>query len=207
MREASTNDVTRLNSGIPLVNIFICVPKKRTPDYYNQTARRTTKGPLSITSSKTSKRLFTMDPGWLFLFLFFVVETFLVTLLVLPMPNNDVRGAITGWVTSLWDNRPVKITAYVMLALNVVYFWFVSDALLHPLYDFGLLRNPFAEGGWTCESKQNLFYNERNAYLTGMSIFMFVILNRLVDIQDKLHKARHVVKTRVVEDQVNKKED
>lgn len=39
-----------------------------------------------------------MDPGWVFLFLFFVAEVLLVTLLCLPMPSNDVRGTIVQWV-------------------------------------------------------------------------------------------------------------
>lgn len=108
----------------------------------------------------------TMDPGWFFLFLFFLAEILLATLLVLPMPNNEVRGVIVRWVVKLWESRPVRITSYVMLGLNLIYFWFVSDALLHPLYDFGLIQNPFAEGAMTCEAKQNVFYNERNAYLT-----------------------------------------
>lgn len=88
-----------------------------------------------------------MDPGWFFLFMFFMAEALLVTLLVLPMPSNNVRGAIVKWIVSLWESRPVQYTSYVMLALNVIYFWFVCDALLHPLYDFGFIQNPFAEGG------------------------------------------------------------
>ena len=135
-----------------------------------------------------------MDPGWFFLFLFFMVEVLLVTLLCLPMPSNEIRGAIVRWIVRTWETRPVQITSIILLALNVVYFWFVCDALLHPLYDFGLIQNPFVEGGMTCEAKQNIFYNERNAYLTGMSIFMFFVLNRMVDIQDKLFQARHEVK-------------
>lgn len=135
-----------------------------------------------------------MDPGWFFLFIFFLAELLLVTLLCLPMPSNDARGAIVGWVVSLWESRQVRLTSIIMLAINLIYFWFVSDAILHPLYDFGLLRNPFAEGGLSCEAKQNMFYNERNAYLCGMSIFLFFILNRLVDVQHKLFVFRGEVK-------------
>ena len=133
-----------------------------------------------------------MDPGWLVLFIFMVMEMQVATLLCLPMPNNTIRGHITKWVVSLWEMQPVRIFCFFMLALDIIYFWFVFDALLHPLYDFGIL-NP-AEGAITCEAKQNLFYNERNAYLTGMSLFLFIVINRLVDIQDKLHVARNSVK-------------
>ena len=135
-----------------------------------------------------------MDPGWFFLFLFFLVEVLLVTLLCLPMPSNEIRGVIVRFIVNMWETRPVRITSLVMLGVNVIYFWFVCDALLHPLFDFGLIQNPFAEGHLTCEAKQNLFWNERNAYLTGMSIFLFIVLNRMVDIQDKLFQARGQVK-------------
>ena len=135
-----------------------------------------------------------MDPGWFFLFLFFLVEVLLVTLLCLPMPSNEIRGVIVRFIVNMWETRPVRITSLVMLGVNVIYFWFVCDALLHPLFDFGLIQNPFAEGHLTCEAKQNLFWNERNAYLTGMSIFLFIVLNRMVDIQDKLFQARGEVK-------------
>ena len=124
-----------------------------------------------------------------------VAEIVLITLLVIPMPSNDVRGAITTFVANLWEAQVVRYTVYALLAIDVFYFWFVFDALLHPLYDYGIVRNPAVEMGITCEAKQNLFYNERNAYITGGSIFLFFILNRLVDIQDKLHKSRHQVKS------------
>mmetsp|Transcript_28101 Transcript_28101/g.77287 ORF Transcript_28101/g.77287 Transcript_28101/m.77287 type:complete len:153 (-) Transcript_28101:113-571(-) len=134
-----------------------------------------------------------MDPGWFVLFLFLLVELLFVTLLCLPMPNNNVRGMVTGFVVKILDQRPVQIACGCFLLLDILYFWFVSDALLHPLYDFGIL-NFAVEGGITCEAKQDLFYNERNAYLTGISIFLFLILHRMLDIQHKLHNARNRVK-------------
>ena len=35
-----------------------------------------------------------------------------------------------------------------------------------------------------------MFRNERNAYITGFSLFMFLVLRRLIDIQMKLHEVR-----------------
>mmetsp|Transcript_20851 Transcript_20851/g.28978 ORF Transcript_20851/g.28978 Transcript_20851/m.28978 type:complete len:173 (+) Transcript_20851:109-627(+) len=134
-----------------------------------------------------------MDPGWFILFLFLVVEILLVTLLCLPMPSNDIRGMITTWVASLWDAKPVQYVVYGLLAIDVFYFYFVFHALWHPLHDFGMWTP--IEMGISCEQKQDLYNNERNAYITGGGIFMFFILNRLVDIQDKLHKSRHQVKS------------
>lgn len=84
-------------------------------------------------------------------------------------------------------HRPVHTTW-----LDLIYFYFVMDAILHPLYDLGLLTP--IEQAPTCELKMDLFRNERNAYITGFSMFMFLILVRLVDIQKKLHEARADVK-------------
>jgi len=35
-----------------------------------------------------------------------------------------------------------------------------------------------------------LYRNERNAFLTGGNLFIFLVLRRLVDIQDQLRRAR-----------------
>ena len=109
-------------------------------------------------------------------------------LLILPMPSNKVRGAITRWVTGLWKNDAVRYTFTAIMALNVFYFYFVMDAILHPFYDLGLLTP--IEQAPTCELKMDLFRNERNAYITGFSLFMFLVLRRLIDIQTKLHEVR-----------------
>jgi len=136
-----------------------------------------------------------MDPGWFILFLFLMTEIALITLLVMPMPSNDFRGQVTTFVSKLWhDNQILRYAVYAMLTLDVIYFWFVFDALLHPLYDYGFLRNPVAETGISCEATKAMYANERSAYITGVSLFLFVVLNRLVDIQDKLHQARRIVK-------------
>mmetsp|Transcript_8721 Transcript_8721/g.13450 ORF Transcript_8721/g.13450 Transcript_8721/m.13450 type:complete len:158 (-) Transcript_8721:205-678(-) len=134
-----------------------------------------------------------MDPGWFLLFLFLIIEIILVTLLCLPMPSNDIRGTITSFVINIWDNKQVQYFVYFLLVVDVLYFYFVFNALLNPLYDIGILSP--VEMGISCEQKQDLFYNERNAYITGGSLFLFFVLNRLVDIQEKLHQTRKRVKS------------
>lgn len=132
-----------------------------------------------------------MEPGWFALLLFMLVEAFLVLLLVMPMPNNAARGAIVTFVGALWDKSGVRYVFYALLAIDVFYFWYVCDALLHPLYDFGFLE-PVAMV--SCEAKAFLYQNERNAYITGFSLFLFLILHRLIDIQKKLHYTREQAK-------------
>lgn len=129
-----------------------------------------------------------MEPGWLVLLVFMFVECLLVTLLVMPMPSNKVRGAVTAWVSGLWDVTFVRYAFTSCMALDAFYLYFVFDALLHPLYDIGLLTP--IETDASCEQRASRLQNERNAYITGFSLFLFFILRRLLDIQAKLHEAR-----------------
>jgi Bap31/Bap29 transmembrane region len=134
-----------------------------------------------------------MDLGWFILSVFLVVEVIIITLLCLPMPTNDVRGVINGCVASLWMLKPVEYTVLALLALDIFYLAFVWQSLSNPLYDMGIFSHDM---GVSCEYKQDLFLAERNAYIASSVLFLFFVLRRLVDIQDKLHVARkHVKKT------------
>jgi len=128
---------------------------------------------------------------WFILSIFLLIEIFFVGLLCMPMPSNEIRGKVNSWVASLWTSPPVQYTVYAILVVDVGYFSTVADALLHPFYDN---LAPAYNMGITCEYKQDLFYNERNATITGASIFLFFVLRRLVDIQDKLFVSRGQVK-------------
>jgi hypothetical protein len=129
-----------------------------------------------------------LDPGWLVLSLFMLIEGFLVVLLILPMPSNSIRRILTTFVAGLWDSKPVQYFSIAFLILDAVYFYFVSHALLHPLYDLGILSP--VDMSVSCELKQAMYREERNAFISGMGLFLFFVLNRLVDIQDKLHRFR-----------------
>ncbi|CAB9501723.1 expressed unknown protein [Seminavis robusta] len=132
-----------------------------------------------------------MDLGWFVLSVFLFIEILLVTLVCMPMPSNEVRGAVNGWVASLWLYQPVQYAAIGMLAVDVFYLCFVWQALSNPLYDMGFFSH---EMGVSCEYKQDLYLAERNAYISASILFLFFVLRRLVDIQDKLHMARSQVK-------------
>ena len=132
-----------------------------------------------------------MEFVWFILFLFLILEIVLVALLCMPMPSNEIRGKVNSWVASLWLLKPVQYTVFALLIVDIGYFATVADALLHPFYD---TLAPAHNMGISCEYKQDLFYNERNASITGASIFLFFVLRRLVDIQDKLYVSRSQVK-------------
>lgn len=131
-----------------------------------------------------------MDPGWFVLFCFMLVEAILVLLLVMPMPSNQVRGAIVTAITSVWDkNAAVRYVAFGLTVINALYFWSVVDALIHPSFKlaFGFVAD---EALLSCEMRANEYERERNAYISVNSLFLFLVLRRLVDIQLKLHEAR-----------------
>ena len=131
-----------------------------------------------------------MDPGWFVLFCFMLFEAAIVLLLVMPMPSNQVRGAITAAITTVWDkNAAVRYVAFGLTIVNALYLWSVMDALLHPSFRLAL-GYMGAEALLSCEMRALEFERERNAYITGISLFLFLVLRRLVDIQVKLHEAR-----------------
>jgi len=130
-----------------------------------------------------------MDPGWFVLCVALALECFLVTLLILPMPSNKIRGALTTWVVSLLHNQTVKYCGFAVLALDAYYFAYTMDAISNPLYHVGMM-SPMEEQVISCEVGLAMFRNERNAYITGFSLFMFLVLRRLVDIQSQLFESR-----------------
>ena len=137
--------------------------------------------------------------------LFMFVEGTLVTLLILPMPSNGIRRKVTDFVSGLWESKPVQYFSIGFLVLDSMYFYFIMGALLHPLYDLGLL-SPVGMSP-TCEIKQAMFREERNAFISGMGLFLFFVLNRLVDIQDKLHRSRREAKEAAARTRETKKDD
>jgi len=130
---------------------------------------------------------------WFLLFLFMLIECALVLLLIMPMPSNQVRGAVTKFVAGLWDNDVCKYVSMGAMAINAIYFFYVCDHLLSPMYAFGFLSG-YDELLLSCELRAAAFANERNAYITGSSLFLFLVLRRLVDVQAKLFESRAEVK-------------
>lgn len=107
--------------------------------------------------------------------------------------NCAVRGAVTKFVAGLWDNQVVRTVSLGVMAINALYFFYVCDHLLSPIYAFGFLSG-YDEQLLSCELRAAAFANERNAYITGSSLFLFLVLRRLVDVQAKLFESRAEVK-------------
>tara|TARA_B110001452_G_scaffold78640_1_gene64177 strand:- start:228 stop:662 length:435 start_codon:yes stop_codon:yes gene_type:complete len=104
------------------------------------------------------------------------------------MPSNAARGAMTDLVQNITSNQHVKFVMWGFFCVNLFYFWYTLDGLQHIGRDLGVLMP--IEYAVTCETRQDMFRQERNALICGASLFLFFILRRLVDIQGKLHESR-----------------
>ena len=132
------------------------------------------------------------DLGWLIMFMFLIVESLLVLLLVMPMPSNQVRGAIITVIVDTWEkNNAVRYVGFFLGAINLFYFMTVFDAFRHSFYAFGFMLE---DALVTCELRAMAFERERNAYITGFSLFLFLVLRRMVDIQKQLFTMRTEMK-------------
>ena len=120
-----------------------------------------------------------------------VVESLLVGLLCAPMPSNKIRGAVTRWVSNLWNNQVVKYAFYLASIVNGCNLVMLFYALRQPYYQLGLaFGRPRMRLLMDIGAQLELLRDERNAFISGSSLFMFVILRRLVKIQTQLHSAR-----------------
>ena len=114
-------------------------------------------------------------------------ECALVLLLVLPMPSNQIRGALTRAVIALWEAALLRNAFLIILLLDAFFFVITLHELSNPMHAFWAGPHTI---DINCERRLDIFREERNAFVTGFSLFMSLILRRLCDIQSKLHEAR-----------------
>lgn len=126
-----------------------------------------------------------MDPGWLLVSCALLVQCALVLLLVVPVPSNAVRGVILWLVHFIAKAQFVRFSVVLVMAVNAYYFWFT----LRFMGRQGSLFSP-VDTARTEYEEVAMYRNERNACITGGNLFLFLILRRLVDIQEQLRKAR-----------------
>uniref|UniRef100_A0A7S0S5F4 BAP29/BAP31 transmembrane domain-containing protein n=1 Tax=Chlamydomonas leiostraca TaxID=1034604 RepID=A0A7S0S5F4_9CHLO len=119
------------------------------------------------------------SPGWFIFTAFLFVEALVVIILVAPMPSNTIRGVVLDQLVKLNERKGVRYGCWAMVALSGLYFW---DSVAT------LWSQPY----WvlSCEQRELLFFTERNAYATGMSLLLFFVLRRLLEIQAQLFVAR-----------------
>mmetsp|Transcript_98996 Transcript_98996/g.171566 ORF Transcript_98996/g.171566 Transcript_98996/m.171566 type:complete len:144 (-) Transcript_98996:75-506(-) len=123
-----------------------------------------------------------MDPAWFLLYLFLLYESFIVFLLCLPMPSNSVRQVVILAVRSFTELKYVKYVTVGALLLNIFQFWnsweYLSDP--HP--------------SLTAQAVIERLRKQRGAYIAGFGIFLCLVYNRLVHLQEQLHECREIIK-------------
>eukprot|EP01043_Picozoa_sp_COSAG02_P047619 COSAG02_NODE_4584_length_5189_cov_110.838900_4_plen_180_part_00 len=125
-----------------------------------------------------------------------LAESLLVLLLCAPMPSNRIRGAVTHWVNNLWNHQFVKYSFTVLSVVNSCNLVMLFYLLRQPYYQLGLgFGRRRVRALMELGAQIELLRNERNAFISGASLFLFVILRRLVKIQKQLHSARTAEKS------------
>lgn len=127
-----------------------------------------------------------------------LAESLLVMLLCAPMPSNKLRGTVTRWVNDLWNRQFIRYAFAVTSVVNGCNLAMLFYALRQPYYRLGWgFGMPRARGLMEAGAQIELLRNERNAFVSGTSLFVFVVLRRLIKIQMQLHSARTVEKATV----------
>jgi len=126
-----------------------------------------------------------VDPVWLLSAAFTAFELIVTVLLVMPMPSNKFRGSIVNAISHTWHtNDYIRKTAWVMLTLNAYYLYDCVRNLLE-------YNKVYAA---SCESRAMVLYLQRNTFISATSVFLFLVMRRLLEIQMMLFSTREAVK-------------
>ncbi|KAJ8604362.1 hypothetical protein CTAYLR_002554 [Chrysophaeum taylorii] len=137
-----------------------------------------------------------------------VVQSLVCLLLVIPMPSNSVRGMIVGGLNRIWDQHPaIRSAAALLCVFNAFLFitelrrlsWPEPPPPPPPPPRRGMpglpgMPPPPPVNDFACEFQLGLFRSERNAYMSGFSLFIYFMMRRLLEIQQMLYKARKAEK-------------
>ncbi|KAJ9466020.1 hypothetical protein DIPPA_09777 [Diplonema papillatum] len=122
-----------------------------------------------------------INVGWIVLYAFLVMEIFVVTLLLLPLPERLHRGT-AGLLRKLWhDFAVVRNVSFLILAVNMVYFYISID----------YLRT--LQVGSEMEIRINVCRQQRTSYITGFGLFLFFVMYRLMSLETEPYRASIVV--------------
>eukprot|EP00039_Didymoeca_costata_P017461 m.324145 g.324145 ORF g.324145 m.324145 type:complete len:152 (-) comp16540_c10_seq15:137-592(-) len=117
----------------------------------------------------------TTDAGWLFLYAFALLETLAVLILVMPMPSNKFRGFFVNSFLQIWANSSF-LRSFMVFGIGVCSLILIT-----------ITRRNFFVLQQSCPAREEL-------YVSSYSLFMFIILRRLLNIQRLLHLSRDELK-------------
>eukprot|EP01001_Neometanema_parovale_P000621 NODE_10691_length_580_cov_72.824945_g10414_i0.p1 GENE.NODE_10691_length_580_cov_72.824945_g10414_i0~~NODE_10691_length_580_cov_72.824945_g10414_i0.p1 ORF type:complete len:137 (+),score=13.99 NODE_10691_length_580_cov_72.824945_g10414_i0:63-473(+) len=126
---------------------------------------------------------------WTGLLGFTCFEAIVVTVLVMPMPSNAVRGLVLKLFTAVWRSHgAVRVT---LRAVWLVQLFCFLDCIRSMSWDT-TETTPTGIGYWLERNSQ--LRKERNAYITGFGLMLSLVGWRLIMMMDQLHTQRDIVK-------------
>jgi hypothetical protein len=103
---------------------------------------------------------------------------------------------VTRWVDNLWNHQFIKYSFSVLSIVNGSNLMMLIYSLRQPYYQLGLgFGRRRVRALMELGAQIELLRDERNAIISGASLFLCVILRRLVKIQMQLHSARTAEKS------------
>eukprot|EP01061_Rhynchopus_euleeides_P010997 TRINITY_DN2056_c0_g1_i1.p2 TRINITY_DN2056_c0_g1~~TRINITY_DN2056_c0_g1_i1.p2 ORF type:complete len:141 (+),score=71.89 TRINITY_DN2056_c0_g1_i1:68-490(+) len=129
------------------------------------------------------------DLGWTVMYFFLMLEVVIVAALILPMPSNAIRGFLVDSIRKVWAKYPNVQYAFAVALLLDVLLFFDSMNFLNSHGGPG-----HGHGHGAAHNKIEYFRHQQHAYLTGFSIGLFFVMNRLLDLNTQLFHARQAMK-------------
>eukprot|EP00090_Calanus_glacialis_P007838 TRINITY_DN1626_c0_g1_i1.p1 TRINITY_DN1626_c0_g1~~TRINITY_DN1626_c0_g1_i1.p1 ORF type:complete len:157 (-),score=33.03 TRINITY_DN1626_c0_g1_i1:356-826(-) len=143
------------------------------------------------------------------------VETVFLTLLLLPLISTQVWCRVFASLSFLynWLDRLLSITWYFWVLFGLLSVLFTST--LKEMWKYEKVRQDHKEGvhgidGLTREvDKTNLFRSQRNVYIVGLTLFLALVIKRVLALILTLGNLRneHAELKKKVQAQDDKKDD
>jgi len=122
---------------------------------------------------------------WSLVFIILSFEILFCTLIVLPIPLNW-RQTILLKTSNLWNRYP-RLRIVMKTVMGIITILFVDASLT--LYTVHVRSNTPAQPGTVLDEKEinlTLFEAQRNAFLCGFSVFLFLMLYRFQSMADRI---------------------
>jgi len=151
---------------------------------------------------------------WEVIFIVLLAEAFICLLLTMPLPTRFKRGILLG-MSVIWRN-PITRT------ISLVNFVILLALFVSSLMDTSHLSQEVMAGGSSSmgtNSQSRILHAQRNAYLSGFTLFLMLILYRFQhmigdlfkmekQLQDfQVHLAEQGLPTKLPEDTIKQKEE
>mmetsp|Transcript_17942 Transcript_17942/g.23375 ORF Transcript_17942/g.23375 Transcript_17942/m.23375 type:complete len:175 (-) Transcript_17942:386-910(-) len=120
-----------------------------------------------------------------------LIQAFVVFVLVAPVPSNQVRGFIVNTLNHIWnESTTLRNVLLILNALNVIELYLELRFLFVLAPPRPPVDAPHHHRAEFFDMQIQLFAAERNTYLAAFSLFIYLIMRRLLDLQQQHVRAR-----------------